>query len=62
MTVTRQVEKQAQRSHSEVVPSVVITYPQGFLHQKEAIDATMSPGRAADTSNARKLSSDNQHS
>lgn len=53
---SKQTEKQAQRYHSEVVSSVVITYPQEFLNQKDSHDVTMSPNRAADLANVRKMS------
>jgi hypothetical protein len=51
----------AQRHHSEVLPSVLVSYPQEFLHQKDAHDNTLSPSRGIDMSNTRKLSNDTQN-
>jgi len=52
----RHIDKQVQRYRSEVVPSVLVAYPQEFLNQKDTHDVTLSPDRNADIPNVRKLS------
>jgi hypothetical protein len=45
-----------------VLPSVLVSYPQEYLNQKDVHDNNLSPSRCTDLSNIRKLSNDVQNS